>query len=75
MHDSVMLESGGRPTAVIVTTEFVLEAETQRDALGMAGLEPVVITHPLSSLTEEEIAQRIEQALRQIEHVWLTGKP
>jgi hypothetical protein len=73
MHDTVMLESGGRPTAMIVTAEFALEAETQRDALGMAGLNPVVITHPLSSLTEEEIAQRIEQALPQIERVWLTG--
>lgn len=74
MHDSVMLEAKGRPTAMIVTTEFVLEAETQRDALGMAGLEPVVITHPLSSLTDEEIGRRIEQALPQIERVWLTGK-
>lgn len=74
MHDSVMLESGGRPTAVIVTTEFVLEAETQRDALGMRGLDAVVIPHPLSSLTEEEIAQRIEAALPQIENVWLSGE-
>jgi hypothetical protein len=56
---------------VIVTSEFVLEAETQRDALGMAGLDAVVITHPLSSLTDEEIVQRIEQALPQIERVWL----
>ena len=72
MHDTVTLESRGRPTAVIVTSEFVLEAETQRDALGMAGLDAVVITHPLSSLTDEEIAQRIEQALPQIERVWLT---
>lgn len=74
MHDSVMLESAGRPTAAIVTTEFVLEAEMQRDALGMAGLKAVVITHPLSSLTDEEIGQRIEQALPQIERVWLSGK-
>ena len=73
MHDSVLLESAGRPTAVIVTSEFVLEAETQRDALGMTGLEPVVITHPLSSLTDEEIARRIEQALPRIERVWLGG--
>ena len=71
MHDAVMLEAKGRPTAVIVTSEFVLEAETQRDALGMTGLEPAVITHPLSSLTEEEIGKRIEQALSQIERVWL----
>jgi pseudouridine-5'-phosphate glycosidase len=74
MHDAVSLESQGRATAVIVTTEFVLEAETQRDALGMAGLEAVVIPHPLSSLTDEEIGQRIDQALPQIERVWLTGK-
>jgi hypothetical protein len=71
MHDSVMLESAGRPTAVIVTSEFVVEAETQRDALGMTGLEPVVITHPLSALTDEEIAQRINQALPKIERTWL----
>jgi hypothetical protein len=74
MHDTVMLESRGRPTAVIVTSEFVLEAETQRDALGMTGLDAVVIAHPLSSLTDEEIGQRIEQALPQIERVWLSGK-
>ena len=74
MHDSVTLESQGRPTALIVTTEFVLEAETQRDALGMSGLEPVVIRHPLSSLTEEEIGRRIDEALPQIERVWLRGE-
>lgn len=75
MHDTVMLEARGRPTAAIVTTEFALEARTQRDALGMAGLEPVVIAHPLSSLTDEEIARRIEQALPQIERVWLGANP
>jgi hypothetical protein len=74
MHDSVMLEAKGRPTAMIATSEFVLEARTQRDALGMTGLEPVIIAHPLSSLTDEEIGRRIEQALPQIEHVWLTGR-
>ena len=75
MHDSVMLESAGRPTAMIVTTEFVLEAETQRDALGMSGLDTVVISHPLSSLTAEEIGKRIEEALPQIESVWVGSPP
>ena len=74
MHDSVMLEAKGRPTAMIATSEFLLEARTQRDALGMTGLEPVVIAHPLSSLTDEEIGRRIEQALPQIERVWLAGQ-
>jgi hypothetical protein len=75
MHDAVMLEARGRPAAVIVTSEFVREAETQRDALGMTGLDPVVITHPLSSLTDAEISGRIGEALPQIERVWLTGRP
>jgi hypothetical protein len=75
MHDSVTLESAGRPTAVIVTKEFLLEAETQRDALGMTGLSAVVIDHPLSSLTDEEIDRRIEQALPQIERTWLGSQP
>lgn len=74
MHDSVELEGRGLPTAVIVTTEFLLEARTQRDALGMTALEPVVIAHPLSSLTDQEIAQRAEAALPLIEQAWLGAR-
>ncbi|HET9404781.1 MAG TPA: hypothetical protein VFO57_09375 [Burkholderiales bacterium] len=68
-----MLESRGLPTAAIVTGEFLLEAQTQRDALGMSGLDAVVIAHPLSSLTDGEIGLRIEQALPQIERIWRSG--
>jgi len=60
----------GRPTAVIVTTEFLHEAEVQRDALGMRDLVPVVIDHPLSTLTEAEIEARAEQAVGQCVTVW-----
>ena len=60
----------GRPTAVIVTTEFLHEAEVQRDALGMSDLTPVVIDHPLSTLTEAEIEARAEQAVGQCVTVW-----
>jgi hypothetical protein len=60
----------GRPTAVIVTAEFLHEAEMQRDALGMRDLAPVVIDHPLSTLTEAEIEARAEQAVVQSLAVW-----
>lgn len=66
MHDGFSLESLGVPTAVIVTTEFLHEARVQREALGMTGLVPVVIQHPLSSLSEEEIRARAAQALEQV---------
>ncbi|HEV2187106.1 MAG TPA: hypothetical protein VGR70_07845 [Stellaceae bacterium] len=42
----------------------------QRDALGMPELAPVVIDHPLSTLSDDEIAQRAEQAAAQAVAVW-----
>ena len=42
----------------------------QRDALGMRDLAPVVIDHPLSTLTEAEIEARAEQAVGQCVTVW-----
>jgi hypothetical protein len=56
---------------VVVTTEFLHEANMQRDALGMPDLAPVVIDHPLSTLSDAEIAQRAEQAAAQAVKIWL----
>jgi hypothetical protein len=71
MHDGVRLEALNRPTAVVVTTEFLREAEVQRAALGMDALAPVVIQHPLSTLTEAEIETRAADAAAQAVRVWL----
>jgi hypothetical protein len=67
----VSLEAFGRPTAVIVTSEFRREAEMQRDALGMPDLMPVVIAHPLSTLTDVEIEGRAGAALGPCIACWL----
>lgn len=56
---------------MVVTTEFVHEANMQRDALGMPDLAPVIIDHPLSTLSDAEIAQRAEQAAEQAVKIWL----
>ena len=64
------MEALGRPSAVIVTTEFLHEARVQRDALGMTGLTPVVIQHPLSTLTDEEIDARAREAAEQCVTIW-----
>ena len=71
MHDGVRLEELGRPTAVVVTIEFCHEAEVQRDALGMPDLAPVVIDHPLSTLSDAEIERRAEQAADGAAAAWL----
>jgi hypothetical protein len=58
------------PTAVIVTTEFLREAAMQASVLGMPELKPVVIDHPLSTLSPEQIAERAEQAAPQVTKAW-----
>ena len=72
MHDGIALEEKGVPTAVIVTEAFLNEAEVQRAALGMEDLRPVVIAHPLSTLTDGEINARAVDAATKIEAA-LTG--
>jgi hypothetical protein len=73
MHDGIRLEEAGIPTAVIVTKEFVHEAELQRAALGLPSLRPVVIDHPLSTLSEGQIRARGEQAAALALEVWTAG--
>ena len=75
MHDAISLESLGAPAAVVVTSTFVHEARVQREALGMKDIVPVVIEHPLSSLSDEEIRGRAEQALGQVVAVWQGSQP
>ena len=47
----------------------------QRAALGMDSLEPVVITHPLSTLTDAEIAERAKEAAAGAKRILLGTAP
>ena len=71
IRDSIALEKLGRPSAAIITTEFVHETELTKQALGMPTLRPVVIDHPVSSITHAEIEVRVAQIARQAQEVWL----
>jgi hypothetical protein len=71
IRDSIALEKLGIPSAAIITTEFVNETELTKLAIGMAGLHPVVIDHPISSITPAEIESRAAQIKRQAQDVWL----
>lgn len=65
------LEELDVPTAVIVTSEFVRESRAQSAVLGMPQLGIVVIDHPLSTLSSDQISARAQQAMPQITNVWL----
>ncbi len=56
---------------MIVTAGFLHEAHVQRAALGMEGLDPAVITHPLSTLSDAEIEARAREAVPQIKRILL----
>lgn len=73
VNDAVRLEEAGVPTVVIVTTEFELEARLQRESRGMAGLEPAVATHPISSLTLEELDGRAAEIAPQARRIWFVA--
>ncbi len=71
MHDAVELEKRGIPTAAIVTKSFIRGAQVQRDALGMRPLEPVVVEHPLSILSDEQMESRAQEAVPQVKKILL----
>ena len=71
IRDSVALEDRGIPSAPIITTEFVKETRLTRVAVGMPDLRPIVIDHPVSSITDEEILQRVAVIKVQAQEVWL----
>lgn len=70
VNDAVRLESAGLPTVAIVTTEFEHEARLQRESRGMAGLEPAVASHPISSLTLEQLDGRAAEIAPQAQRIW-----
>lgn len=74
IRDSVALERLGLASAAIITTEFERETEMTRLAIGMQGLIPIVIDHPVSSITQSEVALRAAQVALQAPKIWL-GHP
>jgi hypothetical protein len=73
IRDAVALEKLGIPSAAIITTEFLRETELTRKAMGMPDLEPVVIDHPVSSITHEEVDARVRQIKEKARKIWTTG--
>jgi hypothetical protein len=65
------VEKLGIPSAAIITTEFVRETELIRQVLGMPNFEAVVIDHPVSSITQDEINARVRQIKQQAEKIWV----
>jgi len=54
------------PSAGIMTTQFVSAAELMAKVLGLPGYPFVVIDHPISSATLDELADRARRAADEV---------
>ncbi len=72
VHDSVMLERRGIPTATVNTDEFAVLGQMAATALGMPGLPIVVVPHPMGDLVESLVRERSRAAVDQVLAI-LTG--
>lgn len=66
MHDSVTGELAGIPAVSIMTERFVSAAELMSEVLGASDYPFVVIDHPISSATPEDLAARAADAADRI---------
>ena len=62
MHDSVNLEAAGIPTVFVASTEFVVAASSQSQALG-ADPARVFVAHPIQDRTDAELAALADTAI------------
>ncbi len=63
MHDAIIGERLGLPSAAIMTAKFVSAAELMSRVLGAQDYPFVVIDHPISSATTEHLAARARTAV------------
>ncbi|MBI4638726.1 MAG: hypothetical protein HY727_20505 [Candidatus Rokubacteria bacterium] len=66
MHDGVFFEDHGVPTATVLSSEFVRAASAQAEALGATDYRPIVVPHPIQTLTREEVRALADKAFDEI---------
>jgi hypothetical protein len=73
LHDAILFEAQGVPTAVVTTTEFVDAAKRQARNLGMPQFEAVAVAHPIQPLDAPEVRVRADLAFPMIIRQLLRG--
>ena len=70
MHDSIIGERLGIPSAGVMTTQFVSAAELMGRVLGADGHPFVVVEHPISSASQDQLMLRAKQAVSECIAIW-----
>ena len=66
MHDGIEIEKRGKPAASIITSAFVQTAKATAKVDGNPPYPFAVIQHPIGRLPDEQLRQRVQEALPQI---------
>ncbi len=74
MHDSIKSEQLGIPSISIMTSKFVSAAEMMSRALGAEEYPFVIIDHPISSASKDELKLQASNALKEGVNLILRSK-
>jgi hypothetical protein len=66
LHDAVTAERLGRPALAVMTMNFVSAAELMARVLGMPGYPFAIISHPVSSATDDDIRAKAEVTIAEV---------
>jgi hypothetical protein len=71
LHDAVTAERLGVPAMAVMTERFVSAAELMARVLGMPGYPFVVISHPVSSATEDDLRAKARTTIQEVRRLLL----
>lgn len=66
MHNATQIEKRGTPAAVICTKPFAQTGAAMAKRQGYSSYRIVLIDHPVSNLSREQVQERARQALPQV---------
>ena len=69
LHDLVVAERQGVPAIGVMTSRFVSAAELMCRVLGMPDYKFAVIDHPISSASDERLAEYAQATIEQARHL------
>ena len=74
MHDGIEFDRRGVPAASIITNIFVTTGRAMAEIDGVPDYPFLVVPHPLSSLTDQELRARAAALAPAVARVLLTGE-
>ncbi len=73
MHDGIILERQGIPTATIITSVFVNTAEAYTRLMGVPGFPYLVCPHPITNVGATGLDERARELAPQVVKLLLEG--